>query len=47
MLFVKVQSLKEELEERNKQLETAEDKVSIYQLNVLLCNSFVSSLQKM
>ena len=30
MLFVKVQSLKEELEERNKQLETAEDKVNIY-----------------
>lgn len=36
MLFVKVQSLKEELEERSKQLETAEDKVNIYQSNVLL-----------
>lgn len=45
MLFVKVQSLKDELEERNKQLETVEDKVGIYQLNVLLCNSRVSSLQ--
>lgn len=44
MFFFKVQSLKEELEERNKQLEIAEDKVLS---NVLLCNSFVSSLQKM
>lgn len=47
MLFVKIQLLKEELEERNKTLENAEDKVSIYQVNVLLGNSFVSLLQKM